>query len=239
MQLIAMPGPFLSGWNFRVLQEFFRLVPHNEWRDTLAQFLISNALASTWIFAAVFYLYWGMEDQRTAVRRKQLAEIFISFCLAMVATLAWRPWVGWPAPSLVPRFRTFYPEYFWAEGNPNCFPSHSTLIYLIVAAGFWRLNRWISTILMLWVLIAISLPRIYLGGHYPIDVVAAILLAAIAMWAALYICSRPRISELMTIISKKMLLELFLFLWLFELAEGFRSSYVIATDLAHVARSIW
>lgn len=234
------PGPFLPEWNFHVLQEFFRLVPHNEWRDTLAQFFISNALASTWIFAAVFYLYWRIEDQRTPVRRKQLAEIFVCFCLAMIATLAWRPWIAWPAPSLVPRFRIFYPEYFWAEGNPNCFPSHSTLIYLIVAAGFWRLNRWISMALMLWVLIAISLPRIYAGGHYPIDVIAAILLAAIAIWATRRICARPRVSELLArIIPNKTVLELFLFLWLFELAEGFRSSYVIATDLAHMARRVW
>jgi hypothetical protein len=34
------------------------------------------------------------------------------------------------------------------------------------------------------------------------------------------------------------LLDLFLFLWLFELAEGFRSSYIIAMGLARGARSI-
>jgi membrane-associated phospholipid phosphatase len=238
--LTLTPLPFLPEWNFRVLQEFFRLFPHNEWRDTLTQFLISNALASTWIFAARFYLYWRIEDPLTAVRRKQLAEIFVCFCLAMVATLAWRPWIAWPAPSLVPRFRIFYPEYFWAEGNPNCFPSHSTLIYLIIAAGFWRLNRWISIILVLWVGLAISLPRIYVGGHYPIDVIAAILLAAATTWATVYICATERVSELLNrAISGKTVLEFFLFLWLFEVAEGFRSSYVIAIGLAHAARRLW
>src|SRR5580658_4439149 len=204
MQLIAMPGPFLPEWNFRVLQEFFRLVPHNDWRDTLAQFLVSNALASTWIFAAVFYFYWRIEDERTVWRRGRLLEIIAAFLLALAATLSWRPWVGWPAPSLVPRVRELYPDYFWNDGNPNCFPSHSTLIYFIVAAGFWPFKRWLSALLMLWVLLAISAPRIYVGGHYPIDVIAAILLAGAAIWATHYICRRPRASEqLKRVISKK------------------------------------
>ncbi|HXN17167.1 MAG TPA: phosphatase PAP2 family protein [Candidatus Binatus sp.] len=240
MQLTGAPGPFLPDWNFRVLQRLFLLFPHSGVRDSLAQFLTVNALASTWIFAAVFYLYWRIEDQRTALRRSQLVEIFVCFCLAIVTTLVWRPWIAWPAPSLLPRFRILYPDYFWAEGNLNCFPSHSTLIYLIVAVGLWRLNRWLSMLLMFWVLFVISLPRIYVGGHYPIDVLAAILLAAVAVWATRQICATARVSELLTrIIWKKTPLEFFLFLWLFELAEGFRSSYVIALSFARAARSIW
>jgi membrane-associated phospholipid phosphatase len=235
-----MPGPFFPNWNFRVLQQLLLILPHNGTRDTLAQFLTVNALASTWVFAAVFYVYWRIEDERTKWRRSRLTETFICFCVAMGVTLMVRPWIAWPAPSLVQPFRALYPDYFWNEGNPNCFPSHSTLIYMIVAAGFWPFKRWLSALMMLWVLIAISLPRLYVGGHYPIDVAAAILLAAMAVPATRWVCSNRRVSELIDrIISKKMPLELFLFLWLFELAEGFRSSQFIATGLARVARSIW
>ena len=74
MQLTGAPGPFLPDWNFRVLQRLFLLFPHSGVRDSLAQFLTVNALASTWIFAAVFYLYWRIEDQRTALRRSQLVD---------------------------------------------------------------------------------------------------------------------------------------------------------------------
>lgn len=157
----------------------------------------------------------------------------------MVATATVRPWIAWPAPSLIQPFRALYPDYFWNEGNPNCFPSHSTLIYLIVAAGFWPLKKWLSTLLMLWVLVGISLPRMYVGGHYPIDILAAILLTAVALLVTRRICTTARVSALIThIISKKILLELFLFLWLFELAEGFRSSYYIAIRFAQAARRI-
>jgi membrane-associated phospholipid phosphatase len=240
MQSILTPGPFLPDWNFRILQEFFGLFPHNEFRDSLARFLTANALASTWIFAAVFYVYWRIEDERTGWRRSRLLEIFIAFCLAMIVTVTWRPWIAWPAPSLVPRFRVLYPEYFWNDGNPNCFPSHSTLIYFIVAAGLWPFKRWLSALLMVWVLLTISLPRVFVGGHYPVDVLAAILVAAITLWTTWRICATARISALLKrILSKGIILELCLFLWLFELAEGFRSSYYIATSFAQVARNVW
>jgi hypothetical protein len=40
------------------------------------------------------------------------------------------------------------------------------------------------------------------------------------------------------VVSKGLWVEVLLFLWLFELAEGFRSSYRIAIILAHTARRI-
>jgi len=239
MQPNLTPGPWFSDWNLHVLQQLFRLIPHNLKRDSLADLLTANALASTWIYAAVFYFYWRIEDSRATWRRQRLAEIFVAFCLAMLATLAWRPWIGWPAPNLVPRFQTLYPRYFWNEGNLNCFPSHSTLIYLIVAVGFWPVKRWLSVALALWVLLAISLPRVYVGGHYPVDVLAAILLTALVVWITRRACAKPRVSErLAGIISKGMIVECLLFIWLFELGEGFRSTYSIATYIAHAVRGV-
>ena len=92
---------------------------------------------------------------------------------------------------------------------------------------------------MLWVVIAISSPRSYVGGHYPIDVAAASSGGHRRVGNA-GVRSNGRVSELVDrIILKKMPMELFLFLWLFQLAEGFRSSYFVATGLARVARSIW
>ena len=110
--------------------------------DTIAEFFVSSALASSWIYAAVFYTYWRMEDDRTIRRRTRLLEILVAFCLAIFATLLLRPWVGWPAPTLVPRFQQLSARSLWNGGKPNCFPSHSTLTYLLVATGFWSFRRW-------------------------------------------------------------------------------------------------
>ena len=123
------PGPFLPDWNFQVLKELFLRFPHGGTLDAIAQFFTFNALASTWLYAAVFYIYWRIEDNRTIWRRTRLFEIFIAFCLATLATLLLRPWVGWPAPTLVPRFQQLYPKSLWNSGKWEQFsePFHADL----------------------------------------------------------------------------------------------------------------
>jgi hypothetical protein len=133
--LALTPEPFLAEWNLWVLRGLFRLLPHSGMRDMVAQFLIFNAVASRWVYAGVFYAYWRIEDERTVWRRVQLLTISIALCVVILATLLVRPWVGWPAPTLAPHFRYLFPQYLWNGGNSNCFPSHSTLIYVLVAIG--------------------------------------------------------------------------------------------------------
>lgn len=231
------PNPVFPEWNLRILQILFRLLPHTEWRDGVAQFFVGNLLSSTWIYAAVFYIYWRLEDQRTLWRRTQLLALVAAFCVVVPATLALRPWVGWPAPSLSLSFRQLFPEYLWNQGEMNCFPSHSTLACVLVAAGLWPFSRRLSGVLMLIALLIVSLPRIYTGGHYPIDVVVGILLALIGTWLARQFCAEPRTRVwLERAASTGLYVEVFIFLWLFELGEGFRSSYWIWTSVQRMVR---
>lgn len=233
------PAPAFSDWNFRLLRGLFHLLPHSATRDTVAQFLIANPLASTCVYAGVFYLYWRIDDEKTIWRRVQLLATIVAFCLAILATVAFRPWVGWPAPTLVPRFQHLYPEYFWNQGNLDCFPSHSTLVYLLVAAGFWPLSRSVSALLMLSVLMLVSLPRVYVGGHYPVDIVGGIILAFLAKWTAHAVCRLTKVrAALAQVATKGLWIEAFLFLWLFELGEGFRSSFWVLGIVAKAALGI-
>jgi len=239
-KLLMRTSPLFPDWNFHILKGLFLLFPHSATHDAIADFFVLNALASSWIYAAVFYLYWRIEDDRTIWRRSRLFETFVTFCLATFTSLALRPWFGWPAPTLVPRFQQLYPRSLWETGNPNCFPSHSTLIYFLIAVGFWRFKRWVSVLLIAGVFLLISIPRLYVGGHYPIDIIAAVLCAAAAQWAAHLICvQRGTTRPLTCTASKGLAVEAFLFLWLFELGNGFRSSYWILGNLLQAARKIW
>jgi len=235
--LSTLPGPIFPESNFRVLQALFRFFPHTDARDALAQFLIDSPLASTWAFAAAFYYFWRVQDERTLWRRGYLLALIASFCAIVIVTLIFRPWVGWPAPSLVIGFRELFPQFLWAQGNMNCFPSHSTFAYMFVALGLWPFNRRLSVLLMLATLLLISLPRVYVGGHYPIDVLAGILLAAAGVGLARLSCGLSHVRNwLERAASGGAKIEVFLFLWLFELGEGFRSGYGLWLTLLRVAR---
>jgi membrane-associated phospholipid phosphatase len=237
MILATFPQPWLPEWNRLWLEKLFLLLPHSQTGVSIAQFLLLDSLVSTWIFAAAFYVFWQVEGERRLWRRTRLVEIALACMLAVAVTLALRPWVGWPAPARAAGFQQLYPKDLWGTGSSNSFPSHSTLVYFIVALGVWPLRRWVSVMLMAVVFFAISLPRVYVGGHYPVDVVAALALGPAALEFLRRICRLPRIARFIErAIESGWLSQLVLFLWVFELGEGFAGSIRIAHGLIKLAR---
>ncbi len=224
-------------FNRAILEVLFHLVRHTALRVTVAEYLVEIPLFSSWVYAAVFYFFWRLEDDRTIWRRVRLLEVVLACLLSVLLTLLLRPWVGWPAPVNVPVFQSLYPAYIWGHGAKNCFPSHSTLVYFLVAIGMWPFSRRLTLFLVVLVLATISFPRIYIGGHYPIDVVASVVLALLTSWMVRSYCRRPKVfAWLVRAASAGLVSELLLFFWLFELAEGFGSIQRFYSALLHLPR---
>ena len=229
-------APHSLDWNYRTLQLLFEAVPHRVQTVNFFQFLVLNPLVSGWIFAAVFYVSWSINDERQVWRRSCLLRIVIGFGIAIVLSLMIRPWIAWPSPARSPEFQPLFPDYLWGIGSRDSFPSHATLAYFVVAAGIWTINRTASVLLSLGVLLLICLPRLYLGGHYPVDVVSSIILVLIILSAISRWKLPNRVSDYMVRGGRQGLLrEILLFLWIFELAEGFDSGKYI---LVHTARHL-
>jgi undecaprenyl-diphosphatase len=232
ISLASKDLPWLAGWNYRLLQILFHVLPHSATIDTFFEFLESNRLVTTWIFAACFYWFWSKEDQKTTWRRQQLFQLIVATAIAVLFTLAIRPWIGWPAPARDPTFRALYPQYFWHNGTLNSFPSHATLVYFAVAAGLWTFNRRLSLGLALLALGIVSVPRIYLGGHYPIDVAASMLLAIFALTLIRHWRLPAAIAERLDARGPGTAVrEFLLILWIFELGEGFRGTMSILINV--------
>jgi undecaprenyl-diphosphatase len=65
----------------------------------------------------------------------------------------------------------------------NSFPSDHSMLFFAFATGLWRISRPLGLIAYLWQAILIDLPRIYLGVHYPSDVIAGAALGIVCMLA--------------------------------------------------------
>jgi undecaprenyl-diphosphatase len=225
-------GPWFSDWNHRMMELLFRMIPHHPNTDDFFTLLLLNPAVSTWFFAASFYVLWAIDDEEQEWRRTQLFLIIVAIGTAVFITLGLRPWIAWPAPSLNPAYQSLFPPWFWTHGTSNCFPSHATLAYFIVALGLWRLHRGISVALSILVVAVISVPRIYLGGHYPIDVIASLFLGAVVLLAIWQARIPPRVAHWLVQTGKgSWVRELLLFVWLFELANGF-------SDSGHILRVV-
>ena len=218
-------GPWFFAFNHWLLAGLVRLFPLRDPRMNLAQFFMDNRLVSGFVFAAAVYYFWSLRDERTEWRRARILEAIAACVAAVIFSLALRPFVGALPPSQTPEFQGLFPAYLWTSGEGNSFPSHSTLVYFVMSAGLWPVSRRISAILCAWVLLAVSLPRVYIGGHYPTDVLASVTIALAFLWIAWRVGeSRWGIRLLDRIALGGSWIELAIFFWLFEVGEGFRSA---------------
>jgi hypothetical protein len=92
------------------------------------------------------------------------------------------------------------------------------------------LNRIAGWILIPFTFLAVSLPRVYLGGHYLIDVGASIFLSVLVIAATDWFLDTPRFEQTFKwVAGQGWIIELVFFFWVYELAEGFRG----IEDLVH------
>ena len=221
----ALAGPWFYSFNHWLLALTVRLFPLTDPHMNFAEFFMHNRLVSGFVFAAATYYFWSLRDDRSEWRRARILEAIAACIAAVIFTLALRPFVGTLPPCRTPGFQELFPPYLWRFGSGNSFPSHSTLVYFVMAAGLWPLSRKCSAILCAWVLLAVSLPRVYVGGHYPTDVLASVVMALAFLWLAWRAGeSRWGIRSLDRIAMSGSWIELAIFFWLFELGEGFRGS---------------
>lgn len=60
----------------------------------------------------------------------------------------------------------------------NSFPSDHAALFVCLAVGLWLVNRRVGFLALLYVLVFICFPRVYVGYHYPTDIVAGALIGA-------------------------------------------------------------
>jgi undecaprenyl-diphosphatase len=65
----------------------------------------------------------------------------------------------------------------------NSFPSDHAMFFFALGTGLWSVNRTVGLIAFIWTLAVIDLPRVYLGIHYPSDVVFGALFGFLGMKA--------------------------------------------------------
>jgi len=63
----------------------------------------------------------------------------------------------------------------------SSFPSDHSMLFFALCVPIWRYSHWLGTAAMLWALLMIDLPRIFLGYHFPSDVVAGAVLGIVLM----------------------------------------------------------
>jgi len=138
-------------------------------------------MALLWL--AWFYRPANEKPGREDERRVQLLITFAgSLAAVLLSRILQRLLDVHQRPGLANLGLTFpmYPDSM-PLNSWNSFPSDHAMLFAALATGFWLVNRRLGVIAFVWAFFVVGLPRIYLGFHYPSDLVAGTLFGILVM----------------------------------------------------------
>jgi len=169
--------------------------------DKTIDLLSKNHLFKGGVFMTLFWWLWFRGDGLQAVRRTHIlitlgvSVVNMAFVrvIALMAPLRLRPLYE---PGL--GFRIPLGENPHALDGWSSFPSDHAGLFFGLATGLLFVSRRIGVFTLIYTTVFIALPRIYLGLHYPTDIlVGAISGIGLTLAANFYLAQRPAVQVVM------------------------------------------
>jgi undecaprenyl-diphosphatase len=194
-------------FDLAVLTFLNRFVRHSWTFDLTAVFITYSNLAKGGLFALLIWWLWFRSAGKEETRRRHilLGSIVAAF-LALIVARAMA--VGLPfrlRPAHTPGLDFILPYGMKATALEgwSAFPSDHAALFAAMATGVITISRKLGLAVAAYVLVGICLPRLYLGLHYPTDVIAGLVIGAglglgvqlASKWTSLLIEPLVRLSQ--------------------------------------------
>lgn len=197
--------------------------------DKLVNLLSRNGLLKGGVVVAILWWCLFSAGGRNHHNQRQAIAVLFASVLAMVAARALALTLPFhPRPIHNPSLSFVHPvglDPGILDGWSSC-PSDHAALFLSLSAGIFFMSRRAGLIAFAYTLVFICLPRIYLGLHYPSDILCGAVVGIVsAIPANKYLMKNPWFESF----SNKLLFrpELFysgLFLFSYQIADTFESS---------------
>jgi undecaprenyl-diphosphatase len=171
-----------------------QLARHSRAFDSTIVFISENHLLKGGVLVCLLWWGWFRDNPGQATARLHLLATLIACFPAMILakTLAWAlPFRARPLHAENLDFTLpFTMERGILEGWSS-FPSDHAVLFFALSAGLFYISKRIGLFAVLYTFIIICLPRVYLGLHYPSDLIAGAMIGVATTW----ICNRAVVTE--------------------------------------------
>lgn len=211
--------------------------------DNAIHFLSESPLLKGGVLVIIIWWAWFKYDKHLSNRREHITSTLVGCFIAIIAGRAL-------ALALPFRLRPLYNNdlHFLLpyEMNRNTleswssFPSDHMALFFALSAGLLFISRRAGVFALVYTLLFIGFPRIYLGLHYPTDIIAGAIIGMTIGWLANKSIIIGNISQsvLSWERSRPSIFYPVFFLVTYQIADMFVSSRALALEIIQLLKSL-
>ncbi len=213
--------------------------------DSLMEFLVGSYLVKGAIFVSIFWWFWFQSGSPEQVRRSR--EHVVCTMVGSVFAIAVARLLALSLPFRIrPRYEPSLHFHSPAETSPgdlmdwSSFPSDHAVMFAALAVGISFISRRAGLLASLYFLVLIAFPRMYLGFHYPTDILAGVAVGAVVgfIFNARGMCKLASASALTWEHDSPRYFYMAFFILCFQMATMFESLRDVALAGTHFVRRL-
>lgn len=227
---------FIKSLDYSILTFINSFAGRSWYFDNFVRFISDSQIIKSGLIVALLWWFWfrPTDDQkRQDVREKVVAALFaavvalfLARCLAFTLPFRARPIADIALGFKAPLGKSSNLLMAW-----SAFPSDHTVLFFSLAMSIWYISKRLGWVLFGYVFVVICLPRIYLGLHYPSDILVGAPIGIAVAWSIARVRSRSLLAaKLVTWAQKSPSWAYALFFVIsYEIAELFDQTRAVAT----------
>ena len=231
--------------DFAIMSYLNQFSQHSSAFSQFMLFISDNELLKGAVLGVFVWWAWFKSDDDRPLSREHVVATLLGCLVAIVLGRALALLLPYrPRPMSAESLHFILP--FGATpgslgfDHSSSFPSDHAVFFFALSTGLLYVSRRAGALAMLFCVAWVCFPRVYLGFHYPSDVLAGALLGVtIAFLANTYLVRNRYVGSIVGLSdSKPTIFYPLLFLLTFEMSEMFESSRELASAALKLIRSM-
>lgn len=216
----------MNSFDVWIIKWFNQFAQHSNMLDKMMYFLSDSFLLKGGLIMFIFWWLWFKEEDTFTINRKRIIFTLIGCVLSM----AFARILAIASPMRLRPFHeaglNFVVPYGVAPADMegwSSFPSDHAALFFALSVGLYFVSKRVGIAAIIYTVLVISIPRIYIGYHYPTDLISGAIIGVLfAVVSNVYLIKWTRLVSISNwLYSKPSLFYPLFFLFSYQVAVMF------------------